>query len=55
MNDKSFVRAFFSLLSFLMTTGWFIYALIIHDWLLAVAIISVVIGTAIGISLRESK
>jgi hypothetical protein len=51
--DTKFAKGLFSLISFVMTTGWLIYGLVKHEWLLIVAVLSTMIGTTIAVVLKN--
>jgi hypothetical protein len=51
--DSKFIRALSNIIAWIFTTGWIIYALVIHNWLLLVAVITSCIGATIIASLKK--
>ena len=55
MEDKKIIRGILSVLSTLLTSGWIVWALLKHNWVVLVAVISTGFGFALHFALKETK
>lgn len=55
MEDKTFVRGLFGLISFCLGTVPILYGIYVHNWWLVLGVFSGAMSVAIKIALKETK